>query len=631
MRKCALWVLVFCLFTAANLATAQKKETDWIRYARIGAYRLDPNDASGIVRRADQSHVLGIEVDNDITGRYASFLNPTEKLRAIHKFAIAAHKADNHAFIYIAGTECITEHADVAQHTVAKDHPDWLQRDISNRPAIFGSGDAFWIGKGDEDVWISPYAPEWRRIYMQRVRQIAATGIDGIYVDVPYWMTHFKGWEETWASFDNYTVAAFKAQTGLDARKDVKLGDFNDPGFRKWVEFRIQTMVDFLQEISRNAKSVNPRIAIIPEIYPGIEEATVRVGVDPYRIYPVVDAITHEYEFGSGDPTAGARTPFDWFLYQVGIASFRAFAGQKATWLINYSWDGNKRIDPREAMRDLAMSEVMAGANVWDAKGHVMAGSNDLPTRAEIFSWIANHENTLYDPRTPIHPIGVYFSPKSRDFHTNDFLPSYQGTLVLLMQAHLEYQIVTPRTLAEFRGKTLVLPNVSVLDAEEKAELQSFSKQGGRLVVTGTDATGFKDAGQISRFPQRPGAAYLAALKANFAGTKPALEQDFLQVLRVRENFSVVASPSVATHIALVDGEPHIFFANFKGLVSNENATQIPELGARIVCDFRARAFFLPFLGAVTELHGTMQGGKMVYVLPEIAKGAVVWLKPESK
>ena len=45
---------------------------------------------------------------------------------------------------------------------------------------------------------------------MERVRQIAATGIDGIYVDIPYWMTHFEGWEQTWASFDDYTVAAFK-------------------------------------------------------------------------------------------------------------------------------------------------------------------------------------------------------------------------------------------------------------------------------------------------------------------------------------------------------------------------------------------------------------------------------------
>ena len=141
---------------------------------------------------------------------------------------------------------------------MAKEHPDWLQRKITGEPAIFGGGSAFWIKKGDEDVWVSPYAPEWRKIYMQRVRQIAGTGIDGIYVDIPYWMTHFDGWEDTWASFDDYTVAEFKKQTGLDARKDLKLGDFNDANFRKWVDFRIQTFTDFMHEIDVNAKSVNP-------------------------------------------------------------------------------------------------------------------------------------------------------------------------------------------------------------------------------------------------------------------------------------------------------------------------------------------------------------------------------------
>ena len=84
---------------------------------------------------------------------------------------------------------------------------------------------------------------------MERVRQIAATGIDGIYVDIPYWMTHFDGWEKTWASFDDYTVAAFKEKTGLDAKKDVKIGDFPDPNFRKWVDFRIETFTDFMNEI----------------------------------------------------------------------------------------------------------------------------------------------------------------------------------------------------------------------------------------------------------------------------------------------------------------------------------------------------------------------------------------------
>jgi hypothetical protein len=67
-------------------------------------------------------------------------------------------------------------------------------------------------------------------------------------------------------------------------------------------------------------------------------------------------------------------------------------------------------------MMNLAMSVVMAGANFWDAATHVMSGSNDLPTRKRIFEWIEKHEKTLYEPRVPVHPIGVYFSPATRNY-----------------------------------------------------------------------------------------------------------------------------------------------------------------------------------------------------------------------
>src|SRR5277367_3112740 len=416
-------------------ASSDSANQNWTNYVRIGAYGLQSDNAGRIVRNAQEDGVFGIEVDNDIEGRYESFVNPEAKLKAIREVAAKAHAAGNYAFVYIAGTECITANADKTPHTLAKEHPDWLQRKITGEPAIFGGGSAFWIAKGDEDVWVTPYAPAWRKIYMERVKQIAATGIDGIYVDIPYWMTHFDGWEDTWASFDDYTVAAFHKQTGLDAKKDLKIGDFSDPAFRRWVEFRIQTFTDFMQEIDQNAKSVNPAIKTIPEIYPGIEEAAVRVGSDVYSLYAVNDAIAHEYEFGSGDHMASSRTPLNWFYYQVGMHTFRAFAEGKATWILNYSWDGDKVVDRREAMMNLAMSQVMAGANFWDAPGHSMAGSNDLPTRKKIFSWIGAHEKTFYLPRSPIDPIGVYFSPETRNFGAQEFLSSYRGILIQIGRA----------------------------------------------------------------------------------------------------------------------------------------------------------------------------------------------------
>ena len=468
-----------CIFLLGAAARCDEPSQNWTHYVRIGAYGLRSDNAEAIVRDAQASRVFGIEVDNDIPGRYESFLDPTEKLKAIRAVAEEAHKAGNKSFVYIAGTECITANADKSAHTLAKDHPDWLQRKITGEPAMFAAGSAFWIRPGDEDVWVSPYATEWRKTYMERARQIAATGIDGIYVDIPYWMTHFDGWEDTWASFDDYTVNAFRKSTGLDARHDLKLGDFADANFRKWIDFRITTLTDFVDEIGRTARSVNPAIKLIPEIYPGIEEEAVRVGADVYQMYGVSDAIAHEYEFGNGDHMASSRSQLDWFLYQAGMLSFRAFAQDKATWILNYSWDGDKDVPPGEAMKNLAMSQIMVGANFWDAPGHSMAGSNDIKTRKEIFHWIGLHEKVFYSPRVPIRPVGVYFSAQSRNYDSVGFLPSYRGTLLLLLQKHLELQVITPRTLAAFRGPALVLPNVSTLGDDERSSLRDFVSRGG--------------------------------------------------------------------------------------------------------------------------------------------------------
>ncbi len=635
-------LLLFCalISCASTFAVGQgfPARQDWSHYARIGAYGLKNDNALEIVRNARESGVLGIEVDNDIPGRYESFLHPEEKLKAIRQVTQEAHKNGNYAFVYIAGTECITAHADQTAHTLAKDHPEWLQRKINGDPAIFGGGSAFWIAKGDEDVWVSPYAAEWRKAYMARVRQIAETGIDGIYVDIPYWMTHFDGWEATWASFDDNTVRAFKERTGLDAKRDLKLGDFSDANFRKWVEFRIQTITDFLREIDQTAKAVNPKIKTIPEIYPGIEDDAVRVGADVYSLYATVDAIAHEYEFGSGDHMASSRSPLDWFNYQVGMYSFRAFAQGKPTWILNYSWDGDKNVDARESMMNLAMSQIMAGANFWDAPGHSMAGSNDLLTRKKIFSWIQSNEKTFYLPRTPIDPVGVYFSPDTRNLYAADFLASYRGILILLMQKHLEFQIVTPRTLKDFRGQTLILPDVRVLSPSEKKWAGKFVEQGKRLIVTGLDATGLGKSANILRFRECPGKAYNAALEKDFEHASPDLQQAFLDSLKGGDAVRITGGIGMATSISRsinphnTEGRVSCYFANFTGLRGGSNPMQEPQNGVeiRIMASAAGKGFFLPFLGPPQEIAGIQNQDSIIFKLPPITKGAVFWYEPRQ-
>ena len=631
--KSILTSMACVVFGLGAAPAAKAPQQSWAHFARIAAYSLGNNNNASIAESAARDHVLGIEVDNDIPGRYESFLDPTQKLEDIRAMADAAHRAGNHAFVYIAGTECITAHADHAAHSVVKDHPDWLQRKITGEPATFTGGAAFWIREGDEDVWITPYANDWRKVYMERVRQIAGTGIDGIYVDIPYWMTHFDGWENTWASFDDHTVAAFREKTGLDARKDLKLGDFKDTNFRKWVDFRIETMTDFLNDIRENARSVNPKILLIPEIYPGIEQEATRVGADVYQIYGVSDAIAHEYEFGEGDHMASARSQLDWFLYQAGMLSFRAFAQGKPTWILNYSWDGDKNVDAREAMKNLAMSQVIAGANFWDAPGHSMAGSNDEATRTAIFKWIEKNERSIYLPRTPMHPVGVYFSPKSRDYSPDEFLASYRGVLVMLLQAHQEFQVVTPRTLSQFRGETLVLPNVSVLGEAEKSALQGFVANWGKIVITGHDETGLAPSEKIIHFENCPARDFLAGLRTDFAKGLQAPPAKLLQALQVRHDLEVDAPATVASNFGEVDGKPQIFLANFGGLMPGKSAVpeSVPQIKVRVSTPRSVSLTYLPFLGEKQTLQGVRRGEQLEFTLPDLERGAIVTVDPPSE
>jgi hypothetical protein len=662
------WILVGPRDLLRGQNGTSSRPLPWMNYVRIGggSLRLDRIDQA--VEQATQTHVFGIHTDNDIEGRYDSFLDPTEKLAAIKAVADKAHAVGNYAWVYVAGFECITANAANVQHSLYKDHPDWVQRDINDRPAMFGGGTAFWIRAGDEDVWVSPYVPEWRKIYMEHVRQIAATGIDGIYVDIPYWMTHFKGWENTWASFDKYTVAEFKSRTGLNAMSDFKLGDFSDPNFRRWVDFRIATITDFMKEVRDNMRSVNPRSITIAEIYPGIEEAAVRVGSDVYQLYDAIDVIAHEYNWEGGHRAAG-RTPLNWLHWMIGMYSFRAFAGEKPTWMLSYSWDGEQGVSPGEEMQNLFASQLAAGTNCWDTRGHGMSSSNDMAMRTQIFGWIAQHEQVFYNSRTPIHPVGVYFSPRTRDYFCDEFIDSYLGLMSLLMNSHREFEIVTPRTLEAFRGEVLALPDARCLGEGELAALEKFARSGGKLIVTGksgdSDDTGkARGSNPLHQFlgirnpaqksmgsaklkhaylPECPGQAYWRALGTefnqaatrgdaagqNFQSLRHEFDTSVIQALGFSAPVQVEASPFITSQMARVDGKVHIFFANFKGLEALKVAKQIPEQNVAVSFPASAgsRVFLLPYLGTISELKAEHKGGRIHAVIPQIDKAATVWME----
>ena len=629
---------------------------DWTYFVRTSGHGCELDKLHSIMNDARQTHLFGIEVDNDITGRYSSLLDPMLKLEAIRAMADSAHATNNFAFVYTAGLECITDDVTPESKTFLRNHPDWAQKNKKGDPAVFGFGDAFWINKNDEDVWISPYAPEWRKLYMERIRQIAATGIDGVYIDIPYWMTHFDKWEATWASFDTYTVAEFKKRTGINALTDFTPGDWSNPEFIAWVDFRINSMTEFMAEIDKNVKSVNPKCKTIAEIYPGIGEEVARVGADVYDMYPVVDVIAHEYNVGEN---SAKREPLDWMEYMIGMYTFKAFAEGKPSWMLSYSWDKEEKIQPADAIENLAMSQVMAGTNSWDAHRFRMSGSNDFEVRAKVFKWISEYEKLIYTSRKTIAPVGVYFSPKTRSYFADDWTPGYLGMMNLLLREHIEFEIVTPRTLGNSKCKILILPDVKCLSDVEYSQLESWLKKGNTLITTGETAK-YNDKREVFKNPFRirdliktypnsswidgnPEKEFYRFLKEKFnpavhKGGYPVYENNgltrLLEQIRKTKGYSqaikIENADVCVAQIATVNDKPTVFLANFSGIRGSENANQIPD--KEIVITFAnakhdKKAVFIPFLGKPQYLNGEWKNGKLKVILPEIHRGAIVQLQ----
>jgi len=347
-----------------------------------------------------------------------------------------------------------------------------------------------------------------------------------------------------------------------------------------------------------------------------------------------VDAIAHEYEFGEGeDHTAASRSPFDWFMYQIGMRSFRAFAGDKPTWILNYSWDGAQHVQPRDAMLNLAMSERMAGANVWDARGHVMSGSNDLPTRTEIYSCIGEHEDIFGAFRRPVGETGVYFSDATRNLYPVEFVNSYRGVLLLLLQNHIQFQIVTPRTLAQFHGKVLVLPNVKVVSREEVAGFHNYASQGGKVVVTGSADKQLDSLHETTRPSDSREVKYLSRVERDFSASDPASEPDLLKAIGTNTGVEVKASKNVVVHEARIGDRLYLFFANFDGLQAGLKATPVVQhdIEVTVPLKFDAKLHWLPFMGSETVLDGQSSPEGLRFSIPNLDRGAVAWFMSTSK
>jgi hypothetical protein len=134
------------------------------------------------------------------------------------------------------------------------------------------------------------------------------------------------------------------------------------------------------------------------------------------------------------------------------------------------------------------------------------------------------------------------------------------------------------------------------------------------------------------RIADCPAKTYLDGLQRDFTQGSKQMPDDFLEALKDDQQIMIDAPSTVATNVADVNGAPHVFLANFGGLIPSKVAIPTPAPGIKIAvpATMGNTLVYLPFLGEPQKLRGVQKASQTEFSLPPVERGAVVWIQTEK-
>jgi hypothetical protein len=401
--------------------------------------------------------------------------------------------------MYQTGLELIAE----ASRDPGSEHPDWAQVSLDGQPILFNdiSGEQeHWLDEGQRDIWLSPCS-SYRELSLARVREMAGTGIDGLWVDTVYLQHSIGEHEDLWPSADACSTAAFQSATGLSL---PAAEDWDDPGWRRWVVWRHGQMTDYLLAVKQAAREANPDLVFFEENWNVDGSGATQYANDPAAYLGYPDMSTGHEVSTVGDRVDEGETGMQdatleqWLAFATMIKWARGADAGKPSWILTYGYQAADA----ERLAGVILAE---GANYYETRGPSMDDSVGADYRQRIFSWTAAHQEALYGGESAA-TVALAYSPRTRDLldqgagdlyepEEAPFFHEYRQAAATLLRNHIPFDIVILNdalSAASLGGYgTLILPNVAAMSDAEAAAIRDFAEGGGGLILVGE--TGSRD------------------------------------------------------------------------------------------------------------------------------------------
>jgi len=516
LGQCALSLL---LLLGATAYAAQPTAFDnWAKTAKIGgaaiAVGMSAAEIDTMLDTLVSQHVTVVEADSDLSN-YQSDAQFELELALMRQFADAAHKRGLRVVWYIPALEVITLNGKNIPNTMAKDHPDWVQVGLDGQTNVFygGGGQVFWVETNAESAWMSPSSSGYRSYFFERIKKMVATGIDGIWADVPIYADFGS---TKWSGMNPEAVARFESDTGYSA---PTAEDWNDTSWRRWIHWRHEELARFLTDMTSEARSVNSEFTIIAETLPTDYNGGTIYGLDASFLKDV-EGLTQVYEVDTMSNNVGMRNAQtdDWISFISALKYARGSTGDKPSWTFTY---GKQADDAQQVMAQA----MIAGNNPYELQVPEMATTVGDAFRSRMFNWSKFNAPYLFEADSTAK-TGIFFSSPSRDYvdqfqglgmfattddggddlwwasdaidsvYQRNYLAEHRGVLKVLVNEHIPFNILVVPSQAELsQYQTVFLPNVEAISDTEAARLRTYVQQGGKLIVTGPNPTGMNQYG----------------------------------------------------------------------------------------------------------------------------------------
>lgn len=504
-------MLLLILLLPLPAASAELPGPDWLRTARLASEPfwtgMTGPEIQAALQLMDDTGVNVVDADlssDFISVAGGSWVHQPAAFSTLQQVCGTAHTSfpGMKVFAYLAPLEYVSSDVDMDENGVVDPglnsiytvHPEWLQQGIDGSPALFYGAVAFWVGPHDEDAWLCLNDPVYRQRTADLLTAVTASGVDGVYLDVPLLLHEYGGsWEHQWSCHCDDCAARFLADTGSTLPTAV---DFGDPVWRRFVAWRLEVMAEWIDFCRATVEAENPDTVLIIEHWNGLDDGYTKG--DTPTIYPGVSHV-RAHEWGN----SADNHYFTWLAGAGYHLTYRGIDGTQPSWILSYANPGAVN-----ASRLQAASVIGSGCCFWETSAPDMAGSADYANRTAMFDWLAPREDHYYAADVePYADVCLLYSPSSLAYldgpneasygaMEGDTFAEYMGTLMMLLESHLAVRVISeddlaslttwdgPATEGAIPARALVCPRAGCLDDQQLQAIRDYVSAGGTLVAT---------------------------------------------------------------------------------------------------------------------------------------------------